>query len=267
MSEEGFQRFVELAGEYNLVPVTDERLADGITPVGAFRSIVGDGPGFLLESVEHGERWSRFSFLGRSPLATMVARGGEVAVTAGTLPDAVPLGEGVLCCLEGLLAAYRAPKLSELAPFTSGLVGYLGYDIVREVERLGAPPEDDLGLPDAVVSVVGELVAFDHHRQRAILIDNVALSGGEEDGHAPSGAELEQRYRSARQRLSALRRDLERPVPEPLVRPPDRGAHLEADAVRSVMGSARYQAAVEAAKEYILAGDAFQIVLSQRFDL
>ena len=267
MSEEGFQRFVELAGEYNLVPVTDERLADGITPVGAFRSIVGDGPGFLLESVEHGERWSRFSFLGRSPLATMVARGGEVAVTAGTLPDAVPLGEGVLCCLEGLLAAYRAPKLSELAPFTSGLVGYLGYDIVREVERLGAPPEDDLGLPDAVVSVVGELVAFDHHRQRAILIDNVALSGGGEDGHAPSGAELEQRYRSARQRLTALRRDLERPVPEPLVRPPDRGAHLEADAVRSVMGSARYQAAVEAAKEYILAGDAFQIVLSQRFDL
>jgi anthranilate synthase component 1 len=264
MSSDGLARFGELARDYNVVPVIDERLADSLTPVGAFRSIVGDGPGFLLESIEHGERWSRFSFLGRSPVATLSARGSAVRVSAGELPHTVRCDAGVLACLDDLLAAYRAPSLPEIAPFTSGVVGYLGYDVVREVERLGPPPPDDLGLPDAVVSVVGELVAFDHHRQRVILIDNAVLAD-EERPLAPEA--LAKRYEHSRARLSELRADLERPVPAALTAPPDRGEKLDAAAVRSVMGSAAYRAAVEAAKEYILAGDAFQIVLSQRFDI
>ncbi len=262
VSDAGFGRFADLAAEHNVVPVTEEFLADALTPVGAFRSLVGDGPGFLLESVEHGERWSRFSFLGRAPIATLVAHGRAVEVAAGELDAALPLDEGVLACLDALLGAYRAPSGEDLPPFTSGVVGYLGYDVVREVERLGKPPADDLGLPDAVLSVVGELVAFDHHRQRVVLVDNAVLAP-----RARVEADLAAAYQASQARLAALRRDLERPVPEALAAPPDRNARLDSGAVRAVMGSAAYRRAVEAAKEHILAGDAFQIVLSQRFDL
>ncbi|MHB1782830.1 MAG: anthranilate synthase component I family protein [Acidimicrobiales bacterium] len=253
-----FARFRELAGAHTVVPVWTELLTDSLTPVGAFRSVVGEGDGFLLESVEHGERWSRFSFLGRSPVATLVARGRSVEVVSGELPVAVPLASGILDCLDGLLAACRAPELPELPPLSSGVVGYLGYDVVREIERLGEPLADDRGLPDAVVSVIGELVAFDHWRSRAVLVDNVVL---------PGTSELQRRYESALGRLEVLRRDLERPVAEQLVAPPERDETLDPSAVRRVLSSEAYCLAVDAAKEHIRAGDAFQVVLSQRFDL
>ena len=167
--------FLELAQKHSVVPVWRELVADSLTPVGAFRAMVGDGPGFLLESVEGGERWSRFSFLGRSPAATFVARGQKVVVTDGTLPESVPLDKGVLACLESLLQCFKSPSLEELPPLHGGLVGYLGYDVVREIERLDSPPPDDIGHPDAVVSVIGELAAFDHWRQRVSLVNNVLL--------------------------------------------------------------------------------------------
>ena len=260
----GPDRFCELARDHSVVPVWRELVADTLTPVGAFRAVVGDGPGFLLESVEHGERWSRFSFLGRSPAATLVARGREVVLTQGSLPGDFPHDEGVLACIESLLETFRSPQIDELPPLHGGLVGYLGYDVVREVEHLGPPPTDDLGHPDAVVSVIGELAAFDHWRQRVTLVDNVLLdrrTGGDDV------AALRDSYGAASGRLECLRRDLERPGGEPLVEPPARGARLPDGAVQRKTSAERYRAAVEVAKEYIRAGDAFQIVLSQRFDL
>jgi anthranilate synthase component 1 len=265
----GFDRFAELASSYSVLPVWQELLADTKTPVGAFRSVVGDGDGFLLESVEGGERWSRFSFLGRSPVATLVAYGSDVEVTSGRLPVAAPLDAGVLSCFDAILDACRAPQLPELPPLSSGLVGYLGYDVVREIERLDTPPADDRGLPDAVVSVIGELVAFDHWRSRAVLVDNVVLPGAGAGGTRalPGTDELLELYGESTRRLERLRLDLERPVAEPLSAPPDRRERLDPSAVRRVVSSASYCAAVEAAQEYIRAGDAFQVVLSQRFDL
>ena len=129
--------------------------------------VVGDEPGFLLESVEHGERWSRWSFIGRSPLATLTARGRAVEA-AGTLPEGIPLDQGILAAIEAVLAAWRAPVLEDLPPLHGGLLGYLGYDVVREVEHLPDVPHDDLGHPDAVVSVIGQLAAYDHWRQRVV---------------------------------------------------------------------------------------------------
>ena len=142
--------FRALARDHTVVPVWREVLADLVTPVAAFGRLVGEGPGFLLESVEHGERWSRFSFLGRNPSATLVARGGRLEVE-GSLPATVPRDRGVLAAVEAILAAYRSPRLPELPPMHGGLVGYLGYDVVREVERLPDVPPDDLGHPDAVL--------------------------------------------------------------------------------------------------------------------
>jgi anthranilate synthase component 1 len=239
-------------------------LADTLTPVGAFASVVGDGSGFLLESVEHGERWSRFSFLGRRSVATLVARGRQVEVTEGRVPAGVPLASGVLSCLEGMLAAYRSPAIPGLPPLHGGLVGYLSYDVVREIERLGAPPPDDLGHPDAVVSVIGEIVAFDHWRQRAVLLDNVVVGP---DGVGEGRRELRDAYDAALARLDDLARDLARPAREPLCEPPARGERLPEGAVRRTMSSQQYRDAVEVAKEHIRAGDAFQVVLSQRYDV
>jgi anthranilate synthase component 1 len=264
MTEPTFERFCELARSATIVPVWREVLADTLTPVGAFESVVGADVGFLLESVEHGERWSRFSFVGRRPLATMLAAGTEIAVTAGRVPATVPLGAGVLACLEGLLAAYRSPEVSGLPPLHGGVVGYLGYDVVREIEQLGSPPLDDLGLPDAVFSVIGEIVAFDHWRQRAVLLENVVVGP---DGVGDTAGELAAAYEAATERLECLRSDLARRVDEPLCEPPDRSERLPAADVRRSMSTATYCAAVEVAKEHIRAGDAFQVVLAQRYDV
>ncbi|MBV9041997.1 MAG: anthranilate synthase component I [Acidimicrobiia bacterium] len=250
--------FRALAQGHTVVPVWRELLADLSTPVSAFLRVVGDEPGFLLESVDHGGRWGRFSFIGRRPAATIVARNGHIDVDA-TIPDSIPLDRGVLAALEGMLAHYRAPVIPELPPLHSGIVGYLGYDIVREVERLPNAPADDLGLPDAVMSVIGDIAAYDHFNQRVFVIANAWIPDG------ASTADLDRAYDEAVARLDAIADDGARPMAEPVVEPPDRNDPLPE--VRSTMGTASYCDAVEAAKEYILAGDIFQVVLAQRFDL
>jgi anthranilate synthase component I len=251
------EEFRALARTHTVIPVWREVLADLTTPVAAYLRLCGEGPGFLLESVEHGERWSRWSFVGRNPLATLTARGRDVTAT-GELPGGLPLDRGILAALEALLDAWRAPSLPDLPPLHGGVMGYLGYDVVREVEHLPDVPPDDLGHPDAVLSVIGQLAAYDHWRQRVQLIDNVLVPAGATDD------ELDARYDAAVARLEQLARDGARAIDEPLVEPPDPDDPLPE--VRSTMGSADYCRAVEAAKEHILDGDAFQIVLAQRFD-
>src|ERR1700690_1297302 len=127
-----FETFAEQASEYTVVPVWREVLADLETPLSAFMKLVGDREGFLLESVEHAERWGRFSFLGRDPALTIVVRGNHVEFVDGTAPDDVPTDAGSLAALDALLKRYRAPAMPELPPFHGGIVGWLGYDTVRE---------------------------------------------------------------------------------------------------------------------------------------
>ncbi len=258
MGDDGLSRFLGHASEHNVVPVTEELLADTLTPVGAFWSMVGDEDGFLLESVEHDERWGRFSFVGRRPKATFVARGRALEVIRGTLPAGVPLDRGALACLDALVAQYRSPVDGALPPLHGGLVGYLGYDVVREVENLPETPTDDRGLPDAVVSVIGELVAFDHWKSRVVLVDNVVIEEGDD---------LEAGYHESLGRIRSMREDLSRPVAARLFPPPQRAEPLDPARIHRVVSSRQYCDAVEVAKEYIRAGDAFQIVLAQRFDL
>ncbi|MCC5951203.1 MAG: chorismate-binding protein [Acidimicrobiia bacterium] len=249
--------FVALAREHTVVPVWRELVADLITPVAAFaRLCPGDEAGFLLESVEHAERWGRWSFIGRRPMATLTARGLQVSVTGDAGVD-LPTDEGILAATEALLAHHRAPAIPELPPLHSGLVGYLGYDVVREVERLPSVPDDDVGHPDAVLSLLGELAAFDHFRQRVVLVCNA---------WCPEGADratLHAAYDDACARLDALAADGARPLDEPLVEPPSADDPLP-EVARS-MSAESYQGAVEVAREHILAGDIFQVVLAQRF--
>lgn len=249
--------FHRLASEYSVVPVWRELLADLVTPVSAYARLVGDGPGFLLESVEHGERWSRWSFVGRNPLVTLTSRGSTVEVE-GNLGVDIPTDAGMLAAVEAILAVYRSPQLEQLPPLHGGLMGYLGYDVVREVEQLPNVPTDTRGYPDAVLSVIGELAAFDHWRQRVTLIENVLI-----DPSADAAA-LDAAYDDAVARLGQLAADGAVGLDEPLLSPPRTEDPLPE--VVSSMAAGNYQAAVETAREHIFAGDIFQVVLSQRFD-
>ena len=254
---EGFRA---LAGSgQRVLPVWTAVVGDRLTPVGAFSAMVGDAPGFLLESVEGGERWGRYSFVGRRPLATITARGAEV-VADGQLPVPTQGASGVLTVLERLLSACSAPVLPELPPLQSGVVGYLAYDVVREIERLPHVPHDDLGHPDAALFVIGQLAAFDHWLQRVVLIDNVPVDP------AWSRHEVDRAYADASERLAALASDCFSGGAEPAgpVAMPERPAAAE---TRRTMTPEAYRDAVAVAKERIDAGDIFQVVLSQRFDV
>jgi anthranilate synthase component I len=255
--------FVALARDHTVVPVWREVLADLETPVSAFVKLAGaaedDPAAFLLESVEHAERWGRFSFLGRDPALTLVARGRAVHFDRPP-PDGVPTDRGALAALEALLHTYRAPTIPELPPFHGGVVGYLGYDVVREIERLPNVPTDHLGMPDAVLSVTGHVTAFDHFRQRLYLIENVFLDAAGGDLAASDA------YDAACARLDARVDELARPLAY-VPSPPPASDLAELPTYTSTMPADVYHAAVEAAREYILAGDIFQVVLAQRFDL
>jgi anthranilate synthase component I len=249
--------FRAFAAEHSIVPVWTEVLGDLETPVAAFVKLVGDEPGFLLESVEHGERWSRFSFVGRDPSATLVLRDGHVTVT-GELPSGIPTDRGILAAIEALLGTYTSPAFADLPPLHGGIMGYLGYDVIREVEHLPNVPVDDHGLPDAVMSVIGSLAAFDHWRQRVFLIESVPT-------HGLSDVELDDAYDQASVRVHASVDRLAQPLPYMPVEPPTKDDELPA--LRSSMPDGMYQRAVEVAKEHILDGDIFQVVLAQRYDI
>ena len=250
--------FRRLARSHSVVPVWRELLADLTTPVSLFARCVGDGEGFLLESVERGETWGRWSFIGRRPSATLTSIGGELVVE-GDLPEGIRTSDGLLAALEDLLDHFESPTIEGMPPLHGGLMGYLGYDVVREVEHLPDVPPDDKGFPDGVMSVIGELVAIDHWRQRAVLIVNVVVPDDTDD------AALDAAYDEAVSSLEVLASDGARPLDEPLMEPPD--PDDEPPEVTSSMGPVLYGAAVEAAREHIFAGDVFQVVLSQRFDV
>ena len=252
----GRVEFRALAASHTVVPVWTELLADLETPVAAFAKLVGDGDGFLLESVEHGERWGRFSFIGWDPVLTMTLRDGVVSVD-GPEHVEVPRDRGILAAIEAVLSVYDAPEFADLPPLSGGLIGYLGYDVVREVERLPDVPPSDQRFPDAVMSMIGSLAAFDHWLQRVTLIESVPI-------HTDDTVALDAAYDAAVARLESAIGALGRPLPYVPVAPP---APDEAPpTVVSSMPNGDYQRAVTVAKEHIVAGDIFQVVLAQRFD-
>jgi anthranilate synthase component 1 len=249
-------RFVDLAQRYTVVPIAVEVLGDRETPVSVFEALVGDGDGFLLESVEGGERWARWSFVGWEPEFTVVARTGRTEAVGAEfdLPDDDPL-----TVLSSLLEQFTAPHAKEcgfpggVPPLHGGLVGYLAYDAVRYVEHLPDAPPDDRGLPEMVWHVGGALAAIDRFRETILIIRNVIA------GDDPAAA-----YDEAR---AAIERDVER-----LSNAPKRplAARPSFDAVApAIANSSRedYEAAVRRSIEFINAGDAFQIVPSIRFEV
>ena len=242
--------FEALARRYTVVPVWREVLADFQTPVAAWMRLDPRPTGFLLESVEGGERWARYSFVGGDAFATVSAVDGLVR-TEGSPPVEPREGEPPLAYVKRLLEECRAPSLPGLPPLHGGAVGYVGYDCVRELERLEHPPADDLGLPDLSLLLTRTIVVFDHLMQRAFVITNVARP---DDLHAA--------YDDAVQRCEEVIEQLATPLGAAAL-DPDLGRTPEFTATVDDDEYARW---VDVAREHIYAGDIFQVVPSRRFE-
>jgi anthranilate synthase component I len=249
--------FAAQAARARLVPVTRRLLADGETPVGVYRKLAGGRPGtFLLESAEHGRSWSRWSFVGVRSSATLSERDGR-AVWTGTPPPGAPT-EGDP--LEVLAATWRAllgdvPD-PDLPPLTGGLVGYLGYDVVRRLERLPSYATDDLGLPELTMLVATDVAVVDHHEASVLLVANALVPDG------ASADTVTAAYDDAVARLDAMTRDLATPAPPSIAT--TRAVPPAPYVSRTAAG--QYQPAVKAALDAVRAGEVFQVQIGQRFE-
>jgi anthranilate synthase component 1 len=254
----GFRAALE---SQRVVPVTRRLLADAETPVGAYRKLAGNRAGtFLLESAEHGGVWSRYSFVGVQSAATLAERDGR-AVWSGIGPEDHP--DDPLDALRDAAARLHTPRAGivvegELPPLTGGLVGYVGYDAVRRMERLPTLARDDLRFPELQFLLATDLAVLDHGDGSILLIANVVrrLTPHAED-------DPDRAYADAVSRLDAMEADLAKPAESSV-------STLERDAVPVYLERTRredYLRAVDDAREHIRAGDAFQIVLSQRFEM
>jgi len=249
------EEFAALAAAgHGSVPVTRRLLADGETPVGLYRKLAG-GPGtFLLESAEAGAGWSRYSFVGvRSRAALSVDPAGRVA-WAGSPPPGAPLDGDPLDVVAATWRSLRGPRLPGLPPLTGGLVGYLGYDLVRRLERLPGGPVDEERLPEFLLLVATDLAVLDHTDGSVLLVANALLG----EGVAPADA-----YADAVARLDAMAVDLAKPA-EPTVATT---GDPRAPTFASRTPAGEYRPSVERALEAVRAGEVFQVQVGQRFRL
>jgi anthranilate synthase component 1 len=233
-----------LAAEHTLVPLRHTFIEDCETPVSAYLKLRGGGPSFLLESAEQGQRVGRWSFLGFRPRSVIRMERGRLTVDGeerdASDPYAVVAAE---------LGRWRTAPLDGLPPFAGGAVGLFGYDLVRTAEpTVGQPREDDTGVPDLALMISDVLVAFDHLRHEVTVLANVV-----------AGGDVERSYRDAAQAIADVRERLAGPVPRGQAGP------REPAEFESNLGPGGYAAAVERAKEYIRAGDVYQVVPSQRW--
>ncbi len=253
--EPDLERARELARDANVVPVRFRFIDDCETPVSAFLKLRGDGPAFLLESAERG-RLGRWSFLGFRPRATLRWSDGELLEwgadgSPGREPARRSSAPDPYSAVASYLGRYEIAEPEELPPFAGGAVGFFGYDLVRTVEPLGEPNPDPIGLPDMALSISDVLLAFDHQRHEVTVIANAFIDdqGG-----------IEAAYAGAVESIGAVRERLRRPVPVTAVRPRPGKVEFTAN-----MSRRQFEANVSRIVEYVHAGDAFQVVPSQRF--
>ncbi len=245
------REFLSLAKEHTLVPVCRTHTADLETPVSAFlRAAWGVRECFLLESVENGEQVGRYTFIGLAPFKRIVARGREITITEGK--KVVQMEDDIFAVLRRALSGHTPARLAGLPPFTAGAVGFFAYDAVRQIERLPALAADELGVPDACLLFFDEVLAFDHVRKEIWLVVTADLTRSK-----PAKA-----YAEAVARLDRLEKRLAQPLPRLAARKVKGKLQVHHRTAKK-----EFLAAVERTKEYIAAGDVFQTVLSQRFDL
>lgn len=260
MDQQQLRRVKSLAGTYNVIPVVRTMMADTETPIRVFQQFSRDKRAFLLESVEGGVKWARYSFIGTDPFLVMRVKRGVATIEQGgrtqtlSSPDPIQL-------IREKLRSYRSPQLPELPPFTGGAIGFFGYDLLQYYEkRLPQHGKDDLAMDDMHFMFCDKVVVFDHFKQQVLVVGNVHVADG------ASEQDIEAAYRRAMIGIDETIRRLQHPLPQTASRgappqDPDLGP------IASNLTKDQFIANVEKAKEYIRAGDIFQVVLSQRFHI
>jgi anthranilate synthase component 1 len=247
--------FRALAAEHRVVPVTRKVLADSETPLSAYRKLAANRPGtFLLESAENGRSWSRWSFIGAGAPSALTVRDGH-AVWLGVTPQDAPRGGDPLQALRATLELLETAALPGLPPLSSGLVGFFAYDMVRRLERLPELAADDLRLPDMLLLLATDIAAVDHHEGTITLIANAVNWNGTDE-------RVDWAYDDAVARLHVMTQSLSQPLPS-TVATFSRPEPLH----RAQRTLEEYGAIVERLVGEIEAGEAFQVVPSQRFEM
>ena len=253
MLQPDFKEFSRLAKEATLVPVVKSVSADLLTPVSAFLAIAQNEPhAFLLESVERGEQIGRYTFLGARPYMRVKAHKGKVEIQRGRRREVVQ--ENIFQVVKRLLREHQPISIPGLPPFTAGAVGYFAYDVIRQLEKIGDHAKDDLLLPDAELMFFDRLLAFDHLRHQIHI-----MAAADVSRESPRRA-----YDRALRDIAALERKLAQGLSPALWRKSTKAKgklKIHAGTTREA-----YTRNVKRCKEYIAAGDIFQVVYSQRFD-
>ena len=251
------KEFLALAKDHTLVPVCRTLTADLETPVSAFlRAAWPERECFLLESVEGGEQVGRYTFIGLAPFKRIVARGRDITITEGK--RVVQVEDDIFAVLRRALGGHKAARLPGLPPFTAGAVGFFSYDAVRQIERLPTRAKDELGVPDACLLFFDEVLAFDHVLQQIWLVVTADVTRGK------AAANPVHAYDKAVERLDAFQQRLAQPLPKSLEKNGKPKGKLQ---VNHRTSKKDFLAAVTRTKQYIAAGDVFQAVISQRFDV
>jgi anthranilate synthase component 1 len=249
-----FREFSRLAGSATLVPVVKLVSADLLTPVSAFLAIAENEPhAFLLESVERGEQIGRYTFLGARPYMRLRARGNAIEIERGRRRDKYK--GSVFEFVKLLLREHRPAAVPGLPPFSAGAVGYFAYDSVRQLEKIGERAKDDLSLPDAELMFFDRLLAFDHLRHQIHIV-----AAADVTRESPKRA-----YERAVRDIATLEKKLAAGLRPGMWRK-SRKAKPGKLRIHAGTSRARFLRSVERCKEYIAAGDVFQVVLSQRLD-
>jgi anthranilate synthase component I len=255
MIQPSFSEFQRLAKQGNLIPVYDVFSADLLTPVSAYLRIAqGARHSFLLESVEGGEKIARYTFAGANP--EEVFRYANGACVLESRDRIVWEEKDPVTFLRAHMERFRPVRLPGLPPLVAGAIGYFSYDMVRLIERLPKRLRDEIGLFDAMLMFFRGLIAFDHVQHRLWIVRNVFT-----EGHGS----LRSKYEAAVKEIRRTRKLLEQPVAEESPKKSSKSKRVEKLKIASNFAKPTYLAAVQKAKEYIRAGDIFQVVISQRF--
>jgi anthranilate synthase component 1 len=250
------EEFREYAKSNNVIPVFRKLLADGETPLNIYKKLAKNKAGtFLLESAEHGGVWSRYSFIGAHSKTSLTERDG-LATWIGTPPAGVPAGMDPLTALRMSVAHLKSPKIEGLPTLTGGLVGYMGYDAVRRLEKLPELSAKDLALPEITFILTSDLAVLDHSDGTIILIANAINWDG-------SNERIDEAFNDAQSRLDRMQSELMQPISGNVSEIPAPSKPV----FEINMQEAEFLSKVDLAKEEIRAGEAFQIVLSQRFGI
>jgi anthranilate synthase component 1 len=250
------EEFRSYAKSFNVIPVSRRLLADGESPVGVYQKLTKNRENtFLLESAEHDGTWARYSFIGVRSEATLSEKNG-IAYWQGIAPAGAPHGTDPLAALKICASHLRSPQIPGLPPLTSGLVGFMGYDVVRRLEKLPNLTIKDIELPELSFMLTSDLAVFDHSNATITLIANAINWDGSDD-------RVDEAYASCQSRLDQMESDLAVSLNSEVQRIPE----FTKPVYEANTSSEKFKSSVLEIKEEILSGEAFQVVLSQRFSM